>query len=90
MFVLDYPYANPIRGKCAQGPLRGRARPRPQETHVDCSQVIELLKENIPTAAELKRRRLIYEELAEIRSQQPPVKGPFPSAEETIREDRER
>jgi hypothetical protein len=54
------------------------------------AEVIALLKDTVPTAAELKRRRQLYDDLAELRSHKPPGKGPFPSTEETVREDRER
>jgi plasmid stability protein len=54
------------------------------------AEVIALLKQNIPTEAELRRRREFYERLAELRSKPPLTVGPFPSAEEMIREDRER
>ena len=54
------------------------------------AEVISLLKQWVPTPAELKRRRKAIEELARIRSKPPLSPGPFPSAEEMIREDRER
>jgi hypothetical protein len=66
-----------------------RARARKNRSSI-AAEVIALLKETVPTAAELKRRRQLYDDLAEIRSHRPIAKGPFPSAEETIREDRER
>jgi plasmid stability protein len=52
--------------------------------------VIELLQQNVPTEAELKRRREFYDRMAELRARPPLTPGPFPSAEEMIREDRER
>jgi plasmid stability protein len=54
------------------------------------AEVIELLEQNIPTAEELKARREFYDRMAELRSRPPLTPGPFPSAEEMIREDRER
>ena len=54
------------------------------------AEVIGLLKQFIPTEAELKRRREFYDRLAELRAKPPLTPGPFPSAEEMIREDRER
>ncbi len=54
------------------------------------AEVISLLKENIPTEAELKQRREFYDRMAELRAKPPLTPGPFPSAEEMIREDRER
>lgn len=54
------------------------------------AEVIELLKDNVPTEAELKRRREFYDKMAEFRARAPLSPGPFPSTEEMIREDRER
>jgi plasmid stability protein len=54
------------------------------------AEVISLLERNIPTAEELKRRQQFYDRLAELRARPPVTPGPFPSAEEMIREDRER
>ncbi|MGA9986855.1 MAG: hypothetical protein WBP69_03675 [Terriglobales bacterium] len=66
-----------------------RARARKRRTSI-AAEVIEMLKESVPTAAELKRRRHFYDELMEIQAHKPPGKGPFTSAEDMIREDRER
>lgn len=54
------------------------------------SEVIALLKQFVPTEAELKRRREFYDRMVELRSKPPLTPGPFPSAEEMIREDRDR
>ncbi len=54
------------------------------------AEVIALLEQNVPTEAELKRRRKIFDELAELRARPPIGTGPFPSAEKLIGEDRER
>ena len=54
------------------------------------SEVIALLEQFIPTEAELEKRRKYIADLARIRSIPSPSPGPFPSAEEMIREDRER
>jgi len=54
------------------------------------SEVIALLKQWVPTEAELKRRREFYDRLADLRATPSPGPGPFPSTEEMIREDRER
>ena len=67
--------------------LRKRAR---QNRKSIAAEVITLLQQNIPTEAELKRRREFYDRLAELRAKPPLRSGPFPSAEEMIREDRER
>ena len=67
--------------------LRKRAR---QNGTSMAAEVIGLLKQFVPTEAELKRRREFYDRMAELRAKPPLTPGPFPSAEETIREDRER
>ncbi len=66
-----------------------RARARKNRTSM-AAEVIEMLKDAVPTAAELKRRRQFYDELMEIQAHKPLGKGPFPSTEEMVREDRER
>ena len=66
-----------------------RARARKNRSSI-AAEVIGLLKETVPTQAELKRRRQLYQGLAKIRNHKPPGPGPFPSTEEMIREDRER
>lgn len=67
--------------------LRQRARKNRKSI---AAEVIELLQQNVPTEDELKRRRKAFEGLARLRAMQPLSPGPFPSAEEMIREDRER
>lgn len=54
------------------------------------AEVISLLENNVPTAAELKRRQEFYDRMAELRAKPPLTPGPFPSVEEMVREDRER
>jgi plasmid stability protein len=54
------------------------------------SEVIALLKRWVPTEAELKRRREIFDRMAELRARPPLSPGPFPPLQEMIREDRER
>lgn len=67
--------------------LRKRARANRKSI---AAEVISLLEQNIPTAAELKRRQEFYDRLAELRAKPPLGSGPYQSAEEMIREDRER
>lgn len=67
--------------------LRERARKNRKSI---AAEVITLLEENVPTAAELKKRREFYDKMAELRAKPPLTPGPFPSTEEMIREDRER
>ena len=54
------------------------------------AEVIGLLKDYVPTARELQRRRKWIRELKKLRALRPLVPGPFPSTEEMLREDRER
>ena len=54
------------------------------------AEVLLLLEANVPTEAELKRQRKLFEALKRLRSVKPLAPGPFPSAEEMVREDRER
>jgi plasmid stability protein len=54
------------------------------------AEVIALLKQWVPTEAELSARREFVRRMKELSSRQPLTPGPFPSAEEMIREDRER
>ena len=67
--------------------LRKRARANNSSM---AAEVIELLKQFVPTEAELKRRRKVIDELAKLRALPPLNSGRFPTAEEMIREDRER
>jgi len=46
--------------------------------------------DSVPTPEELERRREIVNRMREIRSRQPESGGPFPSAEQMLREDRDR
>jgi plasmid stability protein len=66
-----------------------RKRARANRTSI-AAEVISLLEHFVPTSAELKRRQEFYDRLAEFRARPPLTPGPFPSAEEMIREDRER
>jgi plasmid stability protein len=67
--------------------LRSRARKNRSSI---AAEVIAVLKDTVPTAAELKRRRRLYEEVIRFQSSTPPGPGPFPTTEEMVREDRER
>jgi plasmid stability protein len=66
-----------------------RARARKNRSSI-AAEVIALLKDNVPTAAELKRRKRAFQDLMRVQASTPPGPGPFPSTEEMIREDRER
>jgi len=67
--------------------LRKRARANRKSI---AAEVIAMLKQFVPTETELRKRREFYDRLAELRARPPLTPGPFPSAEEMIREDRER
>jgi plasmid stability protein len=67
--------------------LRERARKNRKSM---AAEVIELLEQNIPTPEELRGRREFARRMRELSSREPLTPGPFPSAEEMIREDRER
>jgi plasmid stability protein len=67
--------------------LRVRAQ---QSRKSIAAEVITLLSENVPTAAELARRRKALERAREIRKLESRRKGPFPRSEEMLREDRAR
>ncbi len=66
-----------------------RKRARANRTSI-AAEVISLLEHFVPTAQELKRRQKVWDELAKLRATPPLTPGPFPSAEEMIREDRDR
>jgi plasmid stability protein len=67
--------------------LRKRARENRKSI---AAEVIALLERNIPTAKELQGRREFYKRMAELLARQPETPGHFPTAEEMIREDRDR
>lgn len=67
--------------------LRERARSNHRSI---AAEILAMLEENVPTGKELKLRRDISRRLARLRAQPSPQPGPFPSAEEMIREDRAR
>jgi plasmid stability protein len=54
------------------------------------AEVLALLAENVPTPAELARRREVVARMRKIRSRQPGHGGPFPPTEQMLREDRSR
>lgn len=67
--------------------LRSQAKSRRRSI---AAEVLALLEENVPTAKELKSRHEWVRKLARLRRQEPGSGRAFPSAEEMIREDRER
>lgn len=54
------------------------------------AEVLTLLERNVPTAAELARRRELVSKAAKLRRRKSPGTGPFPSTGQMQREDRER
>jgi plasmid stability protein len=66
-----------------------RARAKKNRSSI-AAEVILLLQQFVPTSEELRRRKRAYEELLRVQKSIPPGRGPFPSTEEMIREDRER
>ena len=54
------------------------------------AEIRAILKQSVPTTREMKARYEICRRLVRLRTKQPKSRGPFPSAEEMIREDRER
>lgn len=66
-----------------------RKRAKQNRTSI-AGEVISLLKREVPTTAELKRRQQLFKRVLELQRRPPLTSGPFPSTEEMIREDRER
>jgi len=66
-----------------------RKRARENGTSM-AAEVISMLKQWVPTEAELARRRKIFKRIMRIRAQASESPGPFQSAEEMLREDRSR
>lgn len=67
--------------------LRKRAKGRRRSI---AAEIIDLLERNIPTDRELRRRRAATRSLDLLRGSAKRQSGNFPSAEEMIREDRDR
>jgi plasmid stability protein len=67
--------------------LRSRAKSRRRSI---AAEVLALLEENVPTVEELKSREDLFRRIIRMREKRTKSKGPFPSTEEMIREDRER
>jgi plasmid stability protein len=67
--------------------LRKQAR---QHRKSIAAEVVALLEENVPTAKELHARKEFLARALRLRARKPLSAGPFPSAEEMLREDRGR
>ena len=66
-----------------------RKRAKSQRRSI-AAEVLTLLEQNYPTEKELKRRRDFFGKLKRLRESAVRTPGAFPSAEEMVREDRER
>jgi plasmid stability protein len=64
-----------------------RKRAREHGTSI-AAEVISLLTDNVPTAAELARRRKFLKNVIGMRSRKPTASGPIRSTEKLLREDR--
>ena len=67
--------------------LRNRAK---QNRKSIAGEVISLLEETLPTAAELKKREKFLHYVLQLKKDSPRATGQFPTTEEMQREDRER
>jgi plasmid stability protein len=67
--------------------LRSQAKARRRSI---AAEVLALLEENVPTAEALKSRDEWFRKIMELRKQEVASGRTYPSAEEMIREDRER
>jgi len=67
--------------------LRKAARSRRRSI---AAEVVALLESHLPTPKALKARRVMLRKIKQMQSARPLSRGPFPSAEEMVREDRER
>ena len=67
--------------------LRERAK---QQRKSIAAEVITLLQQHVPTASELRKRHKFVQALDALQSASSPGRGPFPSTEEMLREDRDR
>jgi plasmid stability protein len=54
------------------------------------AEILTMLEERFPSQRELKKRRQIVRQLDRLRAKSPLNPGPFPPAEQMLREDRER
>jgi plasmid stability protein len=67
--------------------LRKRAKTKGSSM---AAEVLAILRQSVPTEAELRRRKEFYERMAEFRAKHPLPPGSLASGEEMIREARER
>jgi hypothetical protein len=67
--------------------LRQRAK---NQCRSIAAEVLSLLEDSILTAKKLRARPKLFKKLEKLRATPSPAAGPFPSTEETLREDRNR
>ena len=65
-------------------------KPARQNRKSIAAEVLQFLEQFIPTERQLKARRASFNRLERLASQPSPARGPFPSTEEMVREDRSR
>ncbi len=93
--MLEYFYGSPMSTLYVENvpdelyeALRRRARLHRKSI---AAEILQLLEENIPTATELERRYQFLKKVEQLHAKSPkPSLQRFPSAEEMVREDRER
>ena len=66
-----------------------RQQARKNRTSIS-AEATAVLRQFVPTAKELKRRRDSLKRVLALKSLRPPSAGPFPTVEEMVREDRNR
>jgi len=73
------------------GELYEALRSRAKESRTSISaEVLTILEQNVPTRAELARRRQVFKKIIALQARPQVSSGTFPSAEELQRQDRER
>ena len=72
--------------RCILADLYAALRKRAKQNRTSiASEVISLLQQSVPTAADQKRRKEFLDYVLRLKETSPPASGPFPSAEEMIR-----
>jgi plasmid stability protein len=67
--------------------LSARGRERKRSTSAE---ILALLEENMPTEAELRKRRAFYRKVKRMQKRKQSAGSDFPSAEDMVRDDRDR
>lgn len=66
-----------------------RSRAKEGRTSIS-AEVLAILQQNVPTRAELARRRQVFKRIVKLQARPQASAGTFPSAEDLQRQDRER